>query len=96
MLVHFFETMREHKVPVSIRELLDLNAALKAGLVYADSEAFYQLAKVCMVKDERHYDKFDRAFKAFFDGLEGVSADMLSKSIPEEWLRKRARKAAVA
>lgn len=92
MLVHFYQTMRQFQVPTSIRELLDLNAAMKTGLVYADQEAFYQLAKLCLVKDERHYDKFDRAFKAFFDGLEGISADMLNKMIPEDWLRKELEK----
>lgn len=92
MLVHFYQTLRQFQVPTSIRELIDLNAALKTGLVYADQEAFYQLAKLVLVKDERHYDKFDRAFKAYFDGLEGLSLDDFSKQIPEDWLRKELEK----
>ena len=92
MLVHFFQTLRDFKVPTSIRELIDLNAALKSGLVYADQEAFYQLAKLTLVKDERHFDKFDRAFKAYFDGLDSLSMDDLSKQIPEDWLRKELEK----
>ena len=92
MLVHFYQTLRQFQVPTSIRELLDLNAALKAGVVFADQEQFYQLARICLVKDERHLDKFDRAFKAFFDGLEGVSLETLNKQIPEDWLRKELEK----
>ncbi|WP_022955671.1 vWA domain-containing protein [Perlucidibaca piscinae] len=92
MLVKFFETLRAHKVPVSIRELLELNAALKSGLVYADAEQFYHLAKICLVKDERHIDKFDRGFKAFFDGLDLVTPELLSKVLPEDWLRKELEK----
>ena len=92
MLVHFYQTLRQFQVPTSIRELIDLNAALKTGLVYADQEAFYQLAKLVLVKDERHYDKFDRAFKAYFDGLEGLSLDDFSKQIPDDWLRKELEK----
>ncbi|MDP1775624.1 MAG: VWA domain-containing protein, partial [Moraxellaceae bacterium] len=53
---------------------------------------FYQLAKLVLVKDERHYDKFDRAFKAYFDGLEGLSLDDFSKQIPDDWLRKELEK----
>ena len=75
MLVNFFQTLRDFKVPTSIRELIDLNAALKSGLVYADQEAFYQLAKLTLVKDERHFDKLDRAFKAYWEGLESLSLD---------------------
>jgi uncharacterized protein with von Willebrand factor type A (vWA) domain len=39
-------------------------------LVFADGEEFYRLARICLVKDEKHFDKFDRAFKHFFDGLD--------------------------
>jgi len=39
-----------------------------------------------MVKDETQYDKFDRAFAEYFEGVESV--DLFGKDIPEEWLRK--------
>lgn len=88
MLIHFFLALREGKVPVSIREFLDLLEALKEHIVFADMEEFYHLARVCLVKDEKHFDKFDIAFKKYFDGLEAMD-DLLSKMIPEEWLRKQ-------
>lgn len=39
-----------------------------------------------MVKDEKNYDKFDRAFSAYFKGLEDLHG-MLESLIPDEWLR---------
>jgi len=88
MLIHFFLALREGKVPVSIREFLDLLEALKEHLVFADMEEFYHLARVCLVKDEKHFDKFDVAFKKYFDGLETID-DLFAKMVPEEWLRKK-------
>ncbi len=89
MFVNLFYMLKKYGVPVSTRELLDLNAALQAGLVFADREALYRLIRLCMVKDERHFDKFDRAMKAYFDGIdsydiEGVLGNL--KNIPPEWL----------
>lgn len=88
MLIHFFLALREGNVPVSIREFLDLLEALKERVVFADMEEFYHLARVCLVKDEKHFDKFDVAFKKYFDGLETVE-DLLSQMVPDEWLRKQ-------
>jgi uncharacterized protein with von Willebrand factor type A (vWA) domain len=47
---------------------------------------FYYLSRTALVKDEKHYDKFDRAFAAYFKGVE-LLADF-TKDIPLEWLRK--------
>ena len=61
MLIDFYSTLREFKVPVSLRELLDLHEALHHRLAYANMDDFYLLARTCMVKDEKHFDKFDQA-----------------------------------
>src|SRR5690606_2585392 len=82
-----FDEMRAAKVPVSVRELLDLIDALKHHVVFADMDEFYYLARTVMVKDERHFDKFDRAFGAYFNGLQSLDQH-LEALIPEEWLRK--------
>ncbi|MGY3437126.1 MULTISPECIES: vWA domain-containing protein [unclassified Marinovum] len=94
MFVPFFETLRRAGVPVSLREYLTFLEGLTAGLATYDVEAFYYLARVSMVKDERNLDKFDRAFSHCFKGLEEISAqDVLnSVDLPEEWLRKMAEK----
>ncbi len=91
MLVDFFFELHRGKVPVSIREFLDLLAALNERIVYADMEQFYFLSRTVLVKDEKHFDKFDQAFKKYFDGLE-VLDDLFETLIPDEWLRKEIEK----
>ena len=93
MLIDFFQVVRAAGVPVSIREYLDLLRALKAELAFADAEEFYALARLCLVKDEKHYDKFDRAFAAYFDGLSSFSGALEELNLPEDWLRKEIERA---
>jgi hypothetical protein len=83
MLVDFFFTLRRQGVKTSITELLDLLNALQQQLVFADTEAFYQLARLTLVKDESQYDKFDRAFAEYFEGIAAVD---LASTIPDDWL----------
>ena len=92
MLIDFFYTLRAAKLPVSVKEFLVLLEALKANVVGPNSDDafkiddFYYLARTTMVKDEKHFDKFDRAFGAYFKGVELI-ADF-TKEVPLEWLRK--------
>ena len=87
MLIRFFEMLRAGGVPVSITEFLALLEALKAQLIEPSVDEFYWLARAVLVKDERHYDRFDRAFAMHFKGAEQAFA-AISAAIPEEWLRK--------
>lgn len=86
MLLNFFDTLRRQGLPVTTRELSDLITALEHHIVFADMEQFYYLARTIMVKDERNFDKFDRAFKAHFTELEKID-DFIEALIPEDWLR---------
>ncbi|HKE94546.1 MAG TPA: VWA domain-containing protein, partial [Povalibacter sp.] len=86
MLIPFFFKLREAGVPVSITEFLTLLQALEARLADASAEEFYYLSRSCMVKDERHFDRFDRAFAAHFKGVEAAFRQLMA-NIPEEWLR---------
>ncbi len=92
MLLPFFGALRAHGVPASMREWLDFLAALRAGLGIGDVEAFYHLARLSLVKDERHLDRFDRAFAQAFDGVEAIpdEAVMAALDLPEDWLRRQA------
>ena len=92
MLINFFLTLRRHKVPVTIRELMDLIAALDKRVVYSNVDDFYLLSRTAMVKDEKNYDKFDRAFGAYFKGLENLHG-LLESLIPDEWLRREFERA---
>ncbi|MAW29917.1 MAG: hypothetical protein CMP98_14045 [Gammaproteobacteria bacterium] len=91
MLINFFFALKKARIPVSITELLHLLDILKARLVYADIDEFYYLSRMALVKDERHYDKFDRAFSTYFKGLEDL-AGMLAELIPDEYLRREFEK----
>ena len=86
MLIDFFMEVRRARVPASLREFLDLMEALQNRLAFADMEEFYYLSRLCLVKDERHYDKFDRAFDAYFKGIENLD-ELLEALIPDDWLR---------
>lgn len=88
MLVDYFQTMRKYRVPCSIREYLDLINAVKHHLAFADLDDFYQISRVCLVKDERHFDKFDKAFAHYFEGIDKLDDVLMSaKGIPEEWMK---------
>ncbi|MCV6627334.1 MAG: VWA domain-containing protein [Cellvibrionaceae bacterium] len=86
MLVNFFYALRNGNVPVSIKELLVLMEGLEKHLAFGNIDDFYLLARTCLIKDEKHFDKFDRAFGAYFKDLEGID-DIIEALIPEDWLR---------
>lgn len=86
MLVRFFMTLREAGVPVSLTEFLSLLRALEARVVDCSAEEFYWLARLALVKDERHFDRFDRVFAEHFAGAERAFERLVAE-IPAEWLR---------
>jgi len=91
MLIDFFYTLRAAKLPVSVKEYLTLLEALQQQVVGPGSEAcslddFYFLSRLILVKDEKHYDKFDRAFGAYFKGVELLTD--FTKDVPLDWLEK--------
>jgi len=90
VFIDFFLTLKKHKVPCSLRELLDLIATLKQGVVFANVNDFYTLAKIVMVKDEIHYDKYDKAFAEYFEGIQSI--DVFDQLLPDDWLRKEFEK----
>ena len=89
MLVQFFFELRSAGVPVSITEFLMLLEALRARVAQLSAQDFYYLARACLVKDERHYDRFDRVFAQVFAGAEGAFAQLLAE-VPAEWLQSLA------
>jgi uncharacterized protein with von Willebrand factor type A (vWA) domain len=91
MLIDFFQQLRKAGIPASILEFLTLLEAMQKHLTFGNAENFYYLARLCMVKDETHFDKFDRVFMEYFKGI-SVSIEDLTQEIPEEWLRKLAER----
>jgi uncharacterized protein with von Willebrand factor type A (vWA) domain len=90
MLIDFFLHLKAKKLPVSTREFLTLLEALKEGIAGHSIDDFYVLSRVCLVKDESLYDKFDQAFGEYFKGVEHIPG--LDTEIPEDWLKALMKK----
>jgi uncharacterized protein with von Willebrand factor type A (vWA) domain len=91
MLIDFFYTLRAAKLPVSVKEFLVLLEAMQANVVGPQSDAcsmddFYYLSRTALIKDEKHFDKFDKAFGAYFKGVEMLTD--FAADVPMEWLKK--------
>ena len=91
MLIDFFYTLRVSKLPVSVKEFLTLLEAMQKNVVGPESQAcsiddFYYLSRITLVKDEKHFDKFDRAFGAYFKGVEMLTD--FTNGVPLDWLKK--------
>ncbi|HWX10527.1 MAG TPA: VWA domain-containing protein [Trinickia sp.] len=87
MLIDFFYTLREARLPVSVKEYLTLVEALRERVIAPSLDEFYYLARLTLVKDERYFDRFDQAFGAFFRGTEQLAEAAFDA--PPEWLKKR-------
>jgi uncharacterized protein len=87
VFIDFFYQLRDARVPVTIREYLMLLEAMESGVCGASVDDFYYLARAALVKDEKHFDRFDTVFGAFFQGLMKDSRVLFEGGIPEQWLR---------
>ena len=88
MLLPFFTALRDAKVPVSMKEWLHLMEAMDKGVASGRVDDFYHLSRAVLVKDEKHYDRFDQVFGKVFAGIETVGAgEDLTTHLPEDWLR---------
>ena len=67
MLINFFMTLKEERLTVSFTELFSLLECLKKNIVFGKVEDFYYLSRLCLVKDEKNFDKFDKAFAKYFE-----------------------------
>jgi len=86
MLIDFFFSLRHAKLPVSVKEYLTMLEALRAQVISPSIDEFYYLSRMTLVKDEKHFDKFDQTFAAYFKGVESL-VDWKS-DIPLDWLQK--------
>ena len=88
MLVNFFMALRREKLPVTFTELFSLLECLKQNIAFASVDDFYYLARLCMVKDEKNFDKFDRGFARYFKNV-SIIDDLFQAEIPGHWLQKQ-------
>ncbi|MBP9064144.1 MAG: VWA domain-containing protein [Aquabacterium sp.] len=87
MLIDFFFALRNAKLPVTIPEYLSLLEAIKGEVIGPSVDDFYHLARMMLVKNESHFDKFDRTFATYFKG--STESIDLTRELPLEWLRKK-------
>jgi len=90
MLIDFFFALRKSKIPVSIKEFLTLLEALKKNVISPSIDQFYYLSRITLVKDEKFFDRFDKTFGAYFNGIENLID--LYPEIPLEWLEEKLKR----
>src|SRR5712671_6629864 len=87
VLIDFFLKLKSHKLPVSIKEYLTLLEAMDKKVIGQSIDEFYYLSRIALVKDEANFDKFDRAFAEFWQGVE--TSQGMTAELPLEWLLKQ-------
>lgn len=90
MLIAFFLHLKDSKLPVSTKEFLLLLEALEQHVVAYNLDDFYLLARATLIKDEKYYDRFDRAFGEYFNDIESRLG--MAANVPEDWLRGALKK----
>ena len=91
MLVDLLFRLRKASVPVSITEYLAMLDGLDAAVTNYSVDEFYHFARLCLVKDERHFDRFDQVFGDYINGIQSAFENVIGE-IPEEWLRLEAER----
>ena len=94
MFIDFFLQLKKSKIPISLNEFLTFLNGIKLEFIQYDVNRFYYLARICLVKDERLFDRFDVIFAKYFKSIENIELEDFFKSqkIPKEWLEKLVEK----
>ena len=80
MFLKLFYSLKVCGVPVTIREYLDMLKALDKGLCKKSSiDDFYVLSRLTLVKDEKYFDRFDKAFKSFYENNKNIFLELKKK-----------------
>jgi len=87
MLINFFFTSKKPRCRFRCESCWILLDAMDHNLAFASIDDFYTAGAHVMVKDEKYYDRFDKAFGAYFKNLENIDG-IIEALIPEDWLRK--------
>ena len=90
MFLDFFLKLKNAKIPVSINEFLNLLNACNNQVISYDVNAFYYLARTCLIKDEKLFDRFDLVFGEYFKSIERIELEdvMSSMDIPDDWIKQ--------
>ena len=86
MFLKFFHTLKVFGIPVTIKEYLDMLKGLDKGICSNNNiQEFYYFSRLSLVKDEKYYDRFDKAFKSFYEYNKEFISE-IKKQIPQDWL----------
>jgi hypothetical protein len=83
MFAGFFYELKRAGVPVTLNEWMTLHQALEKGLADSSLNTFYHLARAVLVKNETYFDRYDRVFQHYFQGIEtsGEIVDEILKGL---------------
>ncbi|NJL13004.1 MAG: VWA domain-containing protein [Microscillaceae bacterium] len=87
MFTDFFLVLKQHGIPVTLKEHLMLLEALDRRVVEYSVDDFYALSRAIYVKHEKNLDRFDVLFGRYFQGINRLPVEKLVE-IPAEWLQK--------
>ncbi|MFT6303401.1 MAG: hypothetical protein ACI9XK_002034 [Granulosicoccus sp.] len=96
MLLDFFDRLRQSDLPVSTGEWLTLMRGMSNGIGTLGIDQFYAFARLCLIKNEAHYDRFDQVFNDYWSGQANRFEELmnsLDKGIPDDWLKLKDREA---
>lgn len=85
MLIDFFLHLKSHRLPVSTKEFLTLLEGLRDHVCGPSIDEFYHYSRLCLIKDESLYDRFDLAFGQYFGQVTALPG--LAVELPEDWLK---------
>ena len=92
MFLKFFQTLKISGIPVTIKEYLDMLKGLDKGICRNNNvKEFYFFSRMSLVKDEKYYDRFDKAFKSFYEYNKNFISE-IKKQIPQDWLSNNLNK----
>lgn len=91
MLFSFFFSLRDAGLKPSVPEYLMLLDAMSHQIGAFSIDDFYHLSRAALIKDETQFDRFDRAFAAYFKGVQAAGAELFG-DIPEDWLKAMAER----
>lgn len=93
LFIDFVTLLREHGVPASPKDLLELNAGLEKGIVSGLDDLFVFM-RLVFVRRVEHMDAFERAFLLYFYGIDLPPVaegdfDLLHTRQFKEWLEQQ-------
>jgi uncharacterized protein with von Willebrand factor type A (vWA) domain len=91
VFVTFFYLLKQVGIPVSPTSFLRLHKALHTGIINSLDD-FYTGARTILIKNEKHFDRYDQVFAHHFEGVElkdphEQELEEVARMMLDEWLK---------